>query len=172
MDDKTLHQRHTEIRRRHEKLREEIKSHLNVQHSWVDSVADFLTVQFGTVWFFTLNGALFVLWITINSGLMPGVAPFDQYPFNFLTMVVSLEAIFLSIIVLISQNRQGHIADVRERIDFEINVRDEEETTKLLVMVEQIAHQLKVPLAIDPELENMEKRTDIEKIRARIEEDQ
>jgi uncharacterized membrane protein len=159
------------IRERHKKLREELKSRLDVTHTWKDAVADFLTVQFGTVWFFSLNAALFVIWILLNIGLIPGVRPFDTYPFNFLTMVVSLEAIFLSIIVLISQNRQSKIADMREQIDFEINVRDEEETTKVLVMVEQVARKLDIPLAEDPELKELEERTDVKKIQQRIEKD-
>jgi uncharacterized membrane protein len=159
------------IRERHKKFREELKSRLDVKRTWMDSVAEFLTVQFGTVWFFSLNAALFVVWILLNTGAIPGIQPFDKYPFNFLTMVVSLEAIFLSIIVLISQNRQSKIADTREQIDFEVNVRDEEETTKVLVMVEQIARHLNIPLAEDPELKEMEERTDIKKIQQRVERD-
>jgi uncharacterized membrane protein len=159
------------IRERHKKFREELKSRLDVKRTWMDSVAEFLTVQFGTVWFFSLNAALFVVWILLNTGAIPGIQPFDKYPFNFLTMVVSLEAIFLSIIVLISQNRQSKIADTREQIDFEVDVRDEEETTKVLVMVEQIARHLNIPLAEDPELKEMEERTDIKKIQQRVERD-
>jgi len=158
------------LRERHKKLREELRSQLQVQRTWKDAIADFLTVQFGTVWFFTLNALVFVCWILINGGFIPAVATFDRYPFNFLTMVVSLEAIFLSIIVLISQNRQSRIADVREQIDFEINVRAEEEVTKVLMMLEQIALHLKIPLVHDAELKHMEERTDIGKIRQQIEE--
>jgi uncharacterized membrane protein len=156
---------------RHKKLREELRSRLEVDHTWMDSVADFLTVQFGTVWFFSLNATFFVVWILLNSGFIPGEKPFDQYPFNFLTMVVSLEAIFLSVIVLISQNKQGKVADMREQIDLEVNVRAEEEVTKVLVITEQIARHLGIALARDPELKEMEERTDIHKIRDRIEQD-
>ena len=160
-----------EIQDRHKKLREELRSKLSEQRTWKDSVADFLTVQFGTVWFLSLNAIVFVVWILLNRNLIPGIKPFDLYPFNFLTMVVSLEAIFLSVIVLISQNKQSRIAEIRERIDFEINVRAEEEATKILVIVEQIARHHGIALARDPELKDLEQRTDITKIRERIEHD-
>lgn len=160
-----------DIHARHQKLREELRSKLSDDRTWKDAIADFLTVQFGTVWFFSLNALFFAVWIVLNKGLIPGIEPFDPYPFNFLTMVVSLEAIFLSVIVLISQNKQSRIAEIREKIDFEINVRAEEEATKILVIVEQIARHHGIALARDPELKDLEERTDISKIKERVEED-
>ena len=53
---------------------------------------------------------------------MPGIKPFDPYPFGFLTMVVSLEAIILAILVLISQNRASRVDDIREEIDLQVNI--------------------------------------------------
>ena len=159
------------IRDTHKKLREELKSRIEMKRSWEDKLADFLTGQFGSVWFLNVHAVLFFSWIIFNLGLVWGIAVFDPYPFNLLTMVVSLEAIFLSTIVLISQNRQSRIADMREQIDVEIDVRAEDEITKLLVMIEAIAHKLEIPLADDPELKRMEERTDIGKIRERIERD-
>lgn len=155
----------------HKEFREELRSRLDSNHTWMDSVADFLTIQFGTVWFFSLNALFFVVWMLLNKGLIPGVSPFDLYPFNFLTMVVSLEAIFLSIIVLISQNKQSKIAEMREKIDFEINVRAEEEITKNLLVLEHIARHLGVDLSHDKELKEMERHTDIHQIQQRVEED-
>ena len=160
------------IRERHRKFREELKSRLFVRRSWTAQAADFLSQQLGAVWFFFVNALFFVFWIVANLGLIPAVEPFDPYPFNFLTMVVSLEAIFLSIIVLISQNRQSHIADTREQIDFEVNVRGEEEATKILIIAEKIAKHLNISLAGDPELKALEEHTDLKRIRERIEQDQ
>lgn len=154
---------------RQKRIREEIKSRLYVRRSWVDSLAEFLTLKFGTVPFLLTNVAVFILWILINLGDIPGIGTFDPYPFNFLTMVVSLEAIVLSVIVLITQNRQSEMEDIREQIDTEIDVRAEEEVTMLLVMLDKVARHLQVPMEDDPELERMKQRTDISRIRAEIE---
>ncbi|HET9450787.1 MAG TPA: cyclic nucleotide-binding domain-containing protein, partial [Aggregicoccus sp.] len=78
----------------------------------VQRVADFLAALSGTFKFLLLHAAWFTLWIGLNLGAVRAVQPFDPYPFGLLTMVVSLEAIFLSCFVLISQSRSA----ARERI--------------------------------------------------------
>jgi len=67
----------------------------------------------------------FALWIAVNLGLLGGAVIFDHFPFGLLTMVVSLEAIFLATFVMISQNRQAARSDIRSQIDFENNLRGE-----------------------------------------------
>src|SRR5688572_17134756 len=79
-------------------------------------IADSLTAITSTPLFLFLNAFFFIAWVVINNGLIPGITPFDPYPFGFLTMVVSLEAIFLSIFVLVSQNRAAQIATLREEL--------------------------------------------------------
>lgn len=95
-------------------------------------LADKLTDFFGSVLFLVGNFLLFVIWIGLNSPAISGIAPIDPYPFNLLTMIVSLEAIFLSIIVLMSQNRASRLADIREELDFAVNVRAEKEVAEIL----------------------------------------
>src|SRR3989338_10802230 len=68
------------------------------EKTWTDKTADFLTESFGTVPFFAFHIFFFFGWIILNAGLIPGIAAFDPFPYGLLTMVVSLEAIFLSII--------------------------------------------------------------------------
>ena len=157
------------VRTRQKRIREQIKSRLQVDQTWTGTLAEFLTLKFGTVPFLIANVGVFVFWILINLGDIPGIGLFDPYPFNFLTMVVSLEAIVLSIIVLITQNRQSKMEDIREQIDTEIDVRAEEEVTMLLIMLDKVARHLEVPMEDDPELERMKQRTDINRIRAEIE---
>ncbi len=142
---------------------------MEVERTWTDALAEFLTLKFGTVPFLIANVVVFVLWILINLGDIPGIGTFDPYPFNFLTMVVSLEAIVLSIVVLITQNRQSKMEDIREQIDTEIDVRAEEEITMLLVMLDKVAQHLQVPMGDNPDLERMMQRTDLKRIRAEIE---
>ena len=157
------------VRTRQKRIREQKKSRLQVEQTWTGTLAEFLTLKFGTVPFLIANVGVFVFWILINLGDIPGIGVFDPYPFNFLTMVVSLEAIVLSIIVLITQNRQSKMEDIREQIDTEIDVRAEEEVTMLLIMLDKVARHLEVLMEDDPELERMKQRTDINRIRAEIE---
>jgi uncharacterized membrane protein len=84
-------------------------------------------------------------------------------------MTVSLEAIFLSIIVLISQNKQSKIADMRQQIDFEINVRAEEEISKILELVDELRKAQGIRKK-DPELEEMKKPINITQIQKAAEE--
>jgi CRP/FNR family cyclic AMP-dependent transcriptional regulator len=93
-------------------------------------VADWISWFSGSMMFLTLNFVWFVIWIAINTWDF-GVPQFDPYPFGLLTMIVSLEAIFLSCFVLISQNRQAEKDRVRADIEYEINVKAELEIAHL-----------------------------------------
>ncbi len=146
----------------------EISAKLARKRPWYSRAADFMTHYFGTVNFFVINAVFFLIWILVNTGLLPGIAPFDPFPFNFLTMFVSLEAIFLSVIVLISQNKESEVADLRDELDFEINVRAENEITKILNMLEEIREKIGLPPETDKELLEMEQPTDIEQLEAEI----
>jgi uncharacterized membrane protein len=90
-----------------------------------DRVADQVTTFAGSLRFVYLHGVWFGVWILINVGLIGASAKFDKFPFGLLTMIVSLEAIFLSTFVMVSQNRQAARSDIRAAIDFENNVRAE-----------------------------------------------
>ena len=93
-------------------------------------VADWISWFSGSMQFLLLNAAWFVVWIAINT-LPLGVPQFDPYPFGLLTMIVSLEAIFLSCFVLISQNRQAEKDRVRADIEYEVNIKAELEIAHL-----------------------------------------
>jgi uncharacterized membrane protein len=151
------------------KRSEEFVSRLHIGRTLTDRVADWLTQQFGSVGFLVFNVAVFLAWIEWNVGWF-GFEPFEPYPFGLLTMIVSLEAIILAIIVLISQNRQSRIADLRQKMDFEIDVRAEAETKKMLIMMEHLHRHLGV--SPEPaEKAGILDATDIERIRERIEEE-
>jgi uncharacterized membrane protein len=75
--------------------------------------------------FVYIHAAWFAFWILLNIGLFGVALEFDTFPFGFLTLVVSLEAIFLSTFILISQNRQAVRSEARSQIDFENNLRAE-----------------------------------------------
>ncbi|MBO4253758.1 DUF1003 domain-containing protein [Streptomyces griseorubiginosus] len=90
-----------------------------------DRVADAITAFAGTMTFVYLHAAWFAVWIVCNEGAFGKGAVWDPYPFGLLTMIVSLEAIFLSTFVMVSQNRQAARENVRADLDFETNVRSE-----------------------------------------------
>lgn len=141
--------------KRHQEKIESFRKRLDEKRTLVDRMADGINETFGSVSFFVWNFLFFAVWISINLNLIPNVVPFDPYPFGFLTMIVSLEAIFLSVFVLISQNRQARIADLREEIDFQINLIAEKEITKLIQMQAiQMKHQ-GIKIEGDEELEQM-----------------
>ncbi len=93
--------------------------------SVIEKLADFLTNFFGTVTFLTSNLLFFTLWIIFNLDIVPGFPVFDPYPFGMLTMIVSLEAIVLTIIILISQNRTSRQDKSRAEADYQVNVKAE-----------------------------------------------
>ena len=90
-----------------------------------DDVTDSVTAFAGSLSFVYLHIGWFALWVLLNVGLFGAGLTFDGFPFGLLTLIVSLEAIFLSTFVMISQNRQAARADIRSELDFETNLRSE-----------------------------------------------
>jgi len=102
-------------------------------------IADVIAEFSGSIAFLLLNAVFFALWLGINA--LPSVA-FDPYPFGLLTMIVSLEAIFLSIFVLVSQNRQGDKDRIRNELDYQVNLKAELGVSTLLHKTDQFGDSL------------------------------
>ena len=107
-----------------------VNEEIQVHSTTLQKVADWIAWFSGSMLFLMLNGGWFVIWIVLNTFLL-GAAAFDPYPFGLLTMIVSLEAIFLSCFVLVSQNRQAEKDRVRSDIEYEVNIKAELEITHL-----------------------------------------
>lgn len=120
----------------------------------VERVADRMTRLASTSGFFAMHILWFGTWIVVNKGLTP-LTPFDPFPFGLLTMVVSLEAIFLSIFVLMTQNRESYIAELREELALQVNLRIEQEVTKTLQLVAGLYTRMGHRMGDDPELHEM-----------------
>jgi uncharacterized membrane protein len=90
-----------------------------------DRAADQITAFAGSLKFVYIHSVWFGAWVLLNIGVFGASLVFDKFPFGLLTMIVSLEAIFLSTFVMISQNRQAARADIRSELDFETNLRSE-----------------------------------------------
>jgi uncharacterized membrane protein len=117
-------------------------------------VANGLTNFASSTGFFVFHVIMFTVWIVWNSRLF-GLPQFDPFPFGLLTMIVSLEAIFLSIFVLMSQSRESAIAELREEMTLQVNLKIEEEVTKTLQLVAGIYTRLGHKIGEDPELRQM-----------------
>lgn len=107
-------------------------------------IADGITDFTGSMVFVYVHVVWFAVWILLNVGLIhiPRISEFDPFPFQLLTMVVSLEAIFLSTFVLISQNRLACASEKRAELDLQVNLLAEQKATKVLEMLDQITEQL------------------------------
>ncbi|MEY4563586.1 MAG: hypothetical protein RLZZ618_2863 [Pseudomonadota bacterium] len=130
--------------------------------SSVDRLADRISSFGGSTHFLWVHVLLFSSWITLN--VWPGADHFDPYPFTFLTLVVSLEAIFLSAFILISQNQAARISDRRNHLDLQINLLTEQENTKMLVLLQRIAEKMGIEDCDDPSLRVLEQAMRPEKL--------
>ncbi|HEY0606122.1 MAG TPA: DUF1003 domain-containing protein [Herpetosiphonaceae bacterium] len=132
-----------------------------------DRLADAITCFTGSMRFVYLHLLVFGLWITINLGWLP-LPRFDP-SFVILAMVASVEAIFLSTFVLISQNRMAALSDKRAELDLQISLLSEYEVTRLLTLVTAIADHLGIDAAHDPELAELARNIAPEAVLDKIE---
>lgn len=117
-------------------------------------IADTLTSYFGSLGFLLINLVIFTAWILINNGKIPGVPVFDPYPYVLLITTVSLEAIILATIVLISQNRESQISTLRDELQLQVELIAEREITKILKLLNELLKERGIKLT-DRELEEM-----------------
>lgn len=131
-----------------------------------DRVVDAITGFCGRITFVWVHIVWFTFWISDN--MLPHHRHFDPFPFNFLTLAVSLEAIFLSTFILISQNRQSRLAERRNHLDLQVNLLSEQENTKILTMLEAIQKYLGVPDG-NPEISILAEATQPDRLIEQIE---
>jgi uncharacterized membrane protein len=141
-----------------------LKARHAAKRSRLETIADRLTRVASSGYFLAAHVAWFGAWVLWNTGVLPGPEPFDPFPFGLLTMIVSLEAIFLSIFVLMAQQRESSIAELREEITLQVLLRAEEEVTKTLQLVVGLYPRLGHKLAEDAELAEMMKPLDADAI--------
>jgi uncharacterized membrane protein len=134
-----------------------------------DRIADAITRFTGSMASVFMHVAIFGLWIVVNLGWLPIVPRFDE-TFVVLAMVASVEAIFLSTFVLISQNRMAAMADKRADLDLQVSLLAEHEVTRLLTLVTHIAEKLGIEASKDPELSELAQDVRPEKVLQKMEE--
>lgn len=143
------------------------KKERSVRSSFGEAIASRVTAVSGSMGFVYVHLAIVAAWAAINTGFVPWVRPFDP-TFVILATVASVEAIFLSTFVLISQNRDAALAERRAELDLHINLLTERELTSLIRVVRQIAEKLDVPAADHPEIEDAERTITPEKVLDRL----
>src|SRR4051812_3669654 len=143
-----LHRNIEALRQR--RLREEASA------SFDERVADAITWFTGSLLFVYIHLGLFGFWIVANLHWIPGVAAWDE-SFVILAMLASVEAIFLSTFVLITQNRMAAAADKRADLDLQISLLTEHEVTKMAILLSDMAKQMGVRTAVEDELEDVKR---------------
>jgi len=139
----------------------------NEQRTTSDRIARTIARFCGSMTFVWVHVLAFAGWITVN--LIPGVRHIDPFPFTFLTFIVSLEAIFLSTFILISQNQDTRISERRNHLDLQINLLSEQENTKMLMMLQAIAEKVGAEIEPDEDMTVLAQETELEKVVAQIE---
>ena len=136
--------------------------------SWQDRIADAVTGFTGSIPFVYLHIAVFGFWIVANLGWVPGIRPWDE-TFVVLAMIASVEAIFLSTFVLITQNRMAAAADKRADLDLQISLLAEHEVSKLAVLTSAIANHLGVKSDVERDVADAKQDVAPEKVLDKIE---
>jgi len=117
-----------------------------------ERVSGRLVAVFGSMPFVLLHVVLFAVWLAVNLGWVPGVHPFDPFPFGILALLVSGEGVFLAMFILIASNRLSRESDARAHLDLQLSMLAEAEVTKLLAMLRDLSRKL----GHDPHLEHPE----------------
>jgi uncharacterized membrane protein len=136
-----------------------------------DRLGDAISRVTGSIAFAVLHVLWFAGWVLVNAGMLPVIPPFDPFPFGLLTLIVSLEAIFLSVFVLMSQNRMTHQADKRAHLDLQVDLLAEQELTTILHMLRALCakHGVRVHIPRARMREQL-KDTDVHSLAAKLDE--
>jgi uncharacterized membrane protein len=137
-----------------------LKAQHNAERTLIETLADELNDAAASTPYLVGHVIWFAIWMPWNLGWF-GLPVFDPFPYGLLTMIVSLEAIFLSIFVLMAQKRESAIAELREELALQVNLRIEEEMTKTLQLVAGLYTRLGHRVADDPELSDMMQPLDV-----------
>ena len=129
------------------------------KRSWAERVSDWVTRFGGSIAFIYVHVGWFGGWLVWNCApQVPPALRFDPFPFQFLNLVVALEAIVLSTFILMSQHRQNQLADRRNHLDLQINLLSEQENSKMLAMLAALMQHHGVALH-DPEVAALQEAT-------------
>lgn len=134
----------------------------------LNKIADTLSSLFGTVGFLLINVVFYTFWVLGNSGKIQGFPIVDPYPFLLMTLSLSVEAILLTTIILMSQNRENQRDVLRNELGLQVQLITEREITKILSLIKKMLEEQKKQ-EDDPELDEMTKQIDTGYIERKLE---
>lgn len=161
-------QKAAEITERNVRTVRELEDLAVADPSVADRVASFVARFAGSIYFALVHVVLVAAWIGVNS--VPGLPHWDPYPFTLLTMWASLEGVFIASFILIAQNYAMRLSERRAQLDLQVNLLAEQEASKALHMLEEIARKVGVQCGDDPEVAALAEATRLEKLAEQIEE--
>jgi uncharacterized membrane protein len=149
------------------KLEEEALERRTTTERQSDAIVRFI----GSIKFLALHLILVVIWSTVNLGLISNVKPFDPFPFGILALLVSSESVFLTIFVLISQNRMARQAERRSHLDLQVGMLAEQELTMMLQMLQKLCQHAGVDVqSAALQVQGFSKTTDVHRLASELEE--
>src|SRR6266576_3076715 len=146
-----------DLTKRNVEIIKQLEDAAKQERSKSDLVAEAIARFCGSMTFVWVHVGWFGGWVVLN--VIPGIRHIDPFPFTFLTLVVSLEAIFLSTFILISQNHDTKISERRNHLDLQINLLSEQENTRMIEMLRAIAAKVGCEIPHAPEVESLSAET-------------
>ena len=135
-----------------------------------ERLADGVGLFAGSLTFVALHFVLLIVWLVVNSSKIPGVRPFDPYPFSLLGVIVAVEAVILSSFILMRQNRMMQRGERRDHLNLQVDLLAEREITKLLQMVRAICGHMGLQnIMADKEIRELSQTTSIESLSQALE---
>ena len=166
MSESSPHEMASAIARRNVRTVRELEALAVADPSFADKAASFVAHFCGSIYFVLAHAVLFGGWIVYNS--IPGLPHFDPFPFTLLTMFGSLEAIFLTSFILIAQNYTMRVSERRSQLELQVNLLAEQEATKTLELLEDIARTVGASKGHDPEVAALAKATQLDTLAREI----
>ncbi|HZE70888.1 MAG TPA: DUF1003 domain-containing protein [Pyrinomonadaceae bacterium] len=120
-----------------------VQEELKAETRWHEALAAKVSSFIGNLSFLVVHAFWFAIWVAVNTGILAFFQTFDAYPFGLLGIILAIEAIFITGILLISQNRQSAHADKRAELDYEVNVRTYREIRQIKAMLQRLECELK-----------------------------
>jgi uncharacterized membrane protein len=157
-----------QLTERNVKVIRELEEAAKEERTRTDRFAEAIANFCGSMTFVWVHVVWFGFWILIN--LIPRLPHIDHFPFTFLTLVVSLEAIFLSTFILISQNHDAKISERRNHLDLQINLLSEQENTRMLMMLRAIAEKVGATFSRDDQVQALSEETKPQRLVKQIKE--
>jgi uncharacterized membrane protein len=134
-----------------------------------ERTSDAIVKSIGSTPFLLLHILLVTIWSTVNLNLIPGVTPFDPFPFGILALLLAAESVFLTIFVLISQNRMAREAERRSHLDLQVGMLAEQELTVMLQMLQKLCQHSGVDVnSSTQQVEGFSETTDVQKLASEL----